>query len=263
MARSLGKALLLVALAGAWLARPEPAEACGTWVLHDKDLGTDAVFFVDYLWPPWADSWILPVKRGAPGVSVSGDEVTVRGRKFVVDIEIPGGKCKDAGGGDRFHVRVVREGRVVAETKYFHMEGGCGTPDEQIRLVAAYLVWREEILDAVEGELRRARKDPERAIPRLAGSVSHGPKRNALVSALVLGRLGAAAMPALEGLTGRPPQKERDLVATRMAITALGNIGAPALPILGRLATHQHADVRRDAQRALERITPLVAIPTP
>jgi hypothetical protein len=251
--RSLGKALLLVALAGAWLARPEAAEACGTWVLHDRDLGVDAKFFVDYLWPPWAGNWLLPVKRGTPGVSVSGDEVTVRGRKYVVDIEYPGEKCKDGtGAGNRFHVRVVRDGQVVAESERFHMEGDCGTPDEQRRLVAAYLVWREKILGAVNWELRRIRKNPERAIPRLAGSISHGQKRNALVSALVLGRIGVAAIPALSEIAERPVDTPRELVAAQMAITALGNIGVEARPIIERLAGHENSEISTAAKRALE-----------
>jgi formylglycine-generating enzyme required for sulfatase activity len=248
--RSLGKALLLVALAGAWLARPEAAEACGTWVLHDRDLGVDAKFFINYLWPPWAGKWLLPVKRGTPGVSVAGDTVTIRGRKFVVEIEFPGEKCKDGTGGDELLVRVVSDGQVVAESERFHVEGDCGTPDEQRRLVAAYLVWREKILGAVNWELRRIRKNPERAIPRLAGSVSHGQKRNALVSALVLGRIGAAAIPALSEIAERPVGTPRELVAAQMAITALGNVGAEARPILERLAGHQTTDMQTELKAA-------------
>jgi hypothetical protein len=165
--------------------------------------------------------------------------------------------------GDRFNVRVSRDGRVVAETVHLDRTVCCSTHDELVRLVAAYLVWREELLRVVESDFAGAQRDPDGAISRLASSVVRGPKRTALVSALVLGRLGVTTIRALEEITARRLRTRRDVVASQMAITALANVGSEARPILERLAEHRHRDVRRAAKEALEVTAPLAAPPAP
>ena len=157
-------------------------------------------------------------------------------------------------------VRIVLGGRLVAESRGF--EGApfvfhCGgrsekANDELRRVIAGYLVWREGLLAAVKGQLPPIGEDPQATIDRLVKRLDSRNRRKVLVSALALGRMGSAAIPALKEVAERKPRRSRDVLAIESALLALQHIGPEAWPIVEPLADREHRKIRKAARLTLE-----------
>jgi len=248
---------LLAALA--LLLAANRAEACGAWDLRDYDVGRDATFLVNYssgFWP-W-NAWIhMYDPKKSPDVRLEGDDVVVGEQRYTVTIaEADDEKCPERS----ISVRITLGGRLVAESRGF--DGApfvfdCGgrsdkADDELRRVIAGYLIWREELLAEVAGQLPPEREDPRPTIDRLIKRLDSRNRSKVLVSALALGRVGPAAIPSLKGVVARDPRKPRDVLAIESALLALQHIGPEARPVIEPLADHRHRKIREAAARSLE-----------
>lgn len=255
---SVGKTLAAGAALALLLAASR-AEACGAWDLRDYDVGRDATFLVNYssgFWP-W-NAWIhMHDPKRQPAVQLEGDDVVIGEKRFTVTFaDADDDKCPERS----MSVRITLGERLVAESRgfdgapfVFHCGGRSEKANDELRrVIAGYLIWREELLAAVAAELPPDGGDPQATIDKLVKRLDSRNRRKVLVSALALGRMGPDAIPALKEVVERKPRKSRDVLAIESALLALQHIGSEAKPIIEPLVEHKHRKIRKAAALTLE-----------